>query len=239
MLALCACAMPQQGPAVAVAPGLGGEEPDVSPGVATVVPDSEPEVDISHYDRMSASTLLEVAFRLFGVHQDMASVAAFEAAIRTGNLNDAGKTLAYWHIFLAHRNRGRVDQGADALASFIVMAEDVLDERAGLRYAVDDSGDFVDRFELPKRLAHARAILYAIWAERSVTFGRSQASPVHVESMAEMDFFLELAPPCTGFDERVVSVRSMHGLQGEPLEQVTVTCQDGARTERYFIKVAR
>lgn len=197
----------------------------VAPPPESVVPDAD--------DPASAAALLERGFTYF--REDMAAQAsaAFRGAIATGHLNDAGRALAYWHIYLAERGQGNIEAGADALASFVVVGQDVLDVRNSMRYAVDDSGDFVDRFDLERRMSRARALLSATWAGKVSDFGRSPEHPVLVRDENELKYFLELAPTCQREPDRTI-VRAAE--QQDSAERVTISCEENHDGAEYYIQ---
>ena len=184
-------------------------------------------------DAASAGALLKRAFEYFKQDQNAMAAATFRAAIHTGSLNDAGRALAYWHIYVAEQSLGDTDRGVDALSSFVVVAQDVIEVREQMRYAEDESGDFVDRFDLKRRLARARAMLSVAWAAHANEFGRSAIQPVPVHSLAEKNYFLEMAPPC-GHASKQASVAPNDSASSASVERVNLTCDGGERTSYYF-----
>jgi hypothetical protein len=205
------------------------------------VASAEPSVKPAADDSSTAGGLLKRAFEFFKNDQNRAAADTFKSAIATGNLNDAGRALAYWHIFVAEEAMGNRNASSDALSSFVVVAQDVMEIRERLRYAEDDSGDFVDRFDLKRRLARARALLSVAWAYHTNWFGRSTTAPVPVHSTAEMNYFLELAPPCARSHDRKVQASIAHPVAGEStsMSEVDLSC-DGShdKTSYYFQVVA-
>lgn len=186
-------------------------------------------------DEPPAGALLKRAFEFFKNDKNSEAADAFRAAIATGNLNDAGRALAYWHIFVAEQSDGHTDRAAEALAGFEVIAQDVLDIREQLKYAEDDNGDFVDRFDVKRRLARARAILSANWAGRVVWFGRSAQSPVPIHNSTEMNYFLELAPPCARAADR--HIENVPPSVLSDVAQVQLFCNAGLGKASYFFQV--
>jgi hypothetical protein len=193
----------------------------------------------------SAAALLERGFLSFRHDQPADARQAFTAAIATGNLNDAGRAVAYWHIFLANQQQGDVDGGAEALNAFLVAAQDLLDERGTRGVAATSSGDFVDRFDLERRMARARAVLSAVWAAKVLAYGRSAAYPVVVKDETELGYFLELAPPCAQASDRQVVRRVGSGSgagaagcdEGETAtERVTIRCSRARGGIDYYIE---
>ncbi len=203
---------------------------------AIAAPSAEPTgVEVENDgEEVPAGVLLERAFVYFHHDRPQAAANAFRAAIATGNLNDAGRTLAYWHIFLCESRLRNEDVGTEALASFVVVAEDVLDARDSTRYAVTTTGDFVDRFDLASRVARARGLLSATWARRVPAFGRTADNPVPVHNDAEGEFFLRYAPPCGEADERQVQRQIL--VAKDHIERATVACEAAPRGAEYFLQ---
>ncbi len=199
-----------------------------------VVPKVEPiepaEPIESMHPARAAGVLLERAIVAFRAGELGNASDDFTRAIRTGRLNDAGRSLAYWHVFLAEKQMGNTSVSSDALSSFVVVAADLVADRAG---GVED---FVVRFDLRGKLARARATLSANWANRSPVFGRTQASAVPVRSAQEMHYFLALVSPCPSLRSQDVTQE----LLGGSFQAITMTCggADGA-SSRYFFDVDR
>lgn len=186
-----------------------------------------------------AGVLLERGMDSFGVDNFDDSSRAFQAAISTHRLNDAGRVLAYWHIFLSEHNLGNHQASTDALSSFVASAEEVISMREEVQFAVDATGDFVDRFDLHERLARGRALLSAAWAGQHRDFGRSQARPVPVRSGAEALYFLDAVTPCDqgtrSFDRRALTFGA---ASAATTERITVQCvDDGAFNADYYFDV--
>jgi hypothetical protein len=195
-------------------------------------PSTEVAMDTQLEEDTSAAGLLERGFAHFRQDQARAAGDSFRAAINTGHLNDAGRALAYWHIYLAERSSGNLEGGADALSSFIVVGQDVLEVRGNTKYAVDENGDFVERFDLERRLARARAILSATWAAKVPKFGRTQTHPVPIVDSSEIEYFLEAAPACGKAAKRIETTPA---APGEPTH-VTVKCEQSSQgaVDYYF-----
>lgn len=87
---------------------------------------------------------------------------SLQGALNTGQLNDIGKVLAYWNLFVSAIKLKR--DGMNDLFSFIVIAEDIISVRSEVRYFVEEDGtDFVDRFDLQNKLRIAHNIMEAAW----------------------------------------------------------------------------
>ncbi len=204
------------------------------PMVASMQPMAPQPVQVEEHDN-SASAHLERAFHRLRIAEYDGAARSFEAAIGTNNLNDSGRALAYWHVYLCRAQTGEEDAAADALMSFTVVAEDMLDDSDELSHEYLASRDFVERFNLEGRLARARATLAALWVDRSADYGRSGGQPIRVQSSQELDVFLELAPPCDTAETRQVD-RKMLETDGETeIEEVTLYCDD-LKGARYVIE---
>ncbi len=160
----------------------------------TVVIDSQNKNDeqIIINDDLTASELLEVALGFLKSGRDAVAAEAFSRAIATGYLSDAGRSLAYWYIHLAHKSQGNHDESIDALSSFVILAEDLMASRGAYQFAGAQPDDFIMQFDLSRRLSLARAVMSSSWAERSSTFGRSPEHPVMVHDDIELAYFVEL-----------------------------------------------
>jgi hypothetical protein len=182
----------------------------------------------------AAGALLEQGMVLFRNGEFSAASSAFGYAIATDRLNNAGRALAYWHVYVSQQQLGRVDASADALTSFVVVAEDVLEVRSSMRFAVNEAGDFVDRFELPSKLRRARAMLSATWAGRVEQFGRSVQQPVPVHDEDELDQFLSIVAPCNEGGRQDQMRHQVPTESGHPVHRVTLSCGGLDNTVNYF-----
>lgn len=200
------------------------DEPDVAPSEQTEAP--------------SAGAWLRRAFEHFRRDENPEASHAFHAAVATGNLNDAGRALAYWHIYISEQSMLHTDASAEALTGFVSVAEDILDTSISDGLEVENNSDFVQRFDLQRRLARARAFLSAAWADRHSTFGRQESSAIPIHNATEMGYFLEFAPPCAQASDRRIEP-AVH-VQNQELgytEHVTITCHGDNGRVRYFFQV--
>jgi hypothetical protein len=187
----------------------------------------------------SATEHLGRAFGLFRNSHHQAAARQFQAAIDSGELNDAGRSLAYWHIAAAHQATGAAAAAQDALESFIVVSVDLLTEHARDKAADASNDDFIQRFDLVRRVARARAELSVAWTEHTQTFGRSAGSPVPVHNVAEIHYFLELAPPCPpGHPRKAYESRTLAPAQAPGISEIQLTCDEGrVQAQYYFVAV--
>ncbi len=198
-----------------------------SPAIA--VPDDEP------YDNQSAGGLLERAFAQFNRDDYRGAARSFSASIATNNLNEAGRALAYWHIYLAEKRLGQEDKSTEALSSFTQVAQEMLELR-------DEGGsasgnDFIDRFALDTRLSRARAILSVTWAKRMPSYGKTAAEAVPVFDEAEADYFVEIAPPCSDAKKKQTDKHTVAQSNGHTLQKVTVFCDGQRNGTDYYLEI--
>ena len=203
--------------------------------VSKVIPPVPDKADIEN-DDLTAGELLEMALAYLRHGDDQAASIAFQRAIDTGYLSDAGRALAYWYIHLAEKSRGSIDKSINALTGFVVLAEDLLEEASPYRYANQDREDFIWQFDLDRRLSLARAVMSATWAERAHGYGLSVEHPVSVHNDMEMSYFIELASPCANNSQDVKRHTLM--ASGGMVQQVIVQCT-GNPTESisYFFEM--
>lgn len=162
--------------------------------------------------------------------------AALHAALSTGELNDAGRALAYWYIYVADTMQGQAQSSHDALADFVAISDSVLATREHVRFAESGGTDFVDRFDLVGRLARGRALLNLAWAEGHAAFGRSADVPVPVRSEEELAYFVELTPACSHPLERKTSQMKTVGGNNASLRQVDFRCGNQMSDTTFFFE---
>lgn len=220
----------------------GLEERPLVASMTPVVPAQEiPEIEMDFADD-SAGALLERGFVFFHRQQHRKAADSFSAAISTGNLNDAGRALAYWHVAESERKLDNEDKSAEALWSFSLVAQDVMDERVYRRYAVDSTGDFVEHFNLAARVAEARGYVQAAWAKQVKSFGRSVAQPILLHSLQESEYFLQFASPCNPSEHRTIRREILTHVDGHPIqdvrvERVTVQCGSKEYSDHFFLVI--
>ncbi len=184
----------------------------------------------------TAGEILERAFSHFHFGEHRTAIDLFTAAVATGHLNDSGRVLAYWHIFMAERALGNANASTEAAAAFISVAQDILSPYLQNDQLVLDAGSFASRFDLPGRLTRARATVAAAWSERSGTFGKSLEHPVPINNPSEITYFLEMVGACAEASDRVVveidhpkrmdkKIRHQHET---PVQHLNVSCRAGS-----------
>ena len=186
-------------------------------------------------DELTASELLEVALGFLKSGRDSIAAEAFRRAIATGYLSDAGRSLAYWYIHLAHKSQGNDDESIDALSSFVILAEDLMASRGAYQFAGAQPDDFIMQFDLSRRLSLARAVMSSSWAQRSSTFGRSPEHPVTVHDDIELAYFVELSSACTTGGHEMARQTLLVG--GELIHQVTIHCGPNTTGQNFYFEI--
>jgi len=215
---------------------------DERPMMASMMPVATPAPrPAQNIEDDSAGAMLEKGFLYFHQDQPRDAADAFATAISTGNLNDAGRALAYWHIAESERRLHNEDRTAEALASFALVAQDVIDVREQHRYAVDEEGDFVEHFKLRQRVDEARGYLNAIWAQRAQSFGRTTENPVVMQTADEARYFIEFVSPCSGGPDRQVEREQLEDARsdGTRLERVNLFCDSAGSVDQLYMLVPK
>jgi hypothetical protein len=183
-----------------------------------------------------ASDYLALGLSHYQANQKPEAARAFERALSTGNLNNQGRALAYWHLFLAERDGNLQGAGADALESFVTVAQLLLDDRAS---GSDDSGDnvaeFIDGFNVSERMLLGQLVLDALWARRDPSFGRTPDRPVRVRDAEAERLFVQLYRPCMQTEAPAVQFSAArHPVQGR-VDRAQISCTNaGPELSFYF-----
>jgi|MDSW01.1.fsa_nt_gb hypothetical protein len=225
---LLGCAA-QQSPPVSI------QDSDESQKELATEVQNETEEQIIINEDLTASELLEVALGFLKSGRDAIAAEAFTRAIATGYLSDAGRSLAYWYIHLAHKSQGNDDQSIDALSSFVILAEDLMASRGAYQFAGAQPDDFIMQFDLSRRLSLARAVMSSSWAKRSSTFGRSPEHPVMVHDDIELAYFVELSSACTTGGHEMQRQTLLVG--GELIHQVTIHCAPSTAGQNFYFEI--
>ena len=214
---------------------LPSPEKEETQKASAAVSQNETEQQVVINDDLTASELLEVALGYLKAGQDAVAAEAFSRAIATGYLSDAGRSLAYWYIHLAQKSQGNQDASIDALASFVILAEDLMASRGAYQFAGGQPDDFIMQFDLSRRLSLARAVMSSSWARRSSTFGRSPQHPVMVHDDIELAYFVELSSACTSGGHEMA--RQTLLVSGELIHQVTINCTPNTSAQNFYFEI--
>jgi len=184
----------------------------------------------------SAGQYLEHGMLAFSLRKWKDAIEAFESAIGTGNLNDAGRALSYWHIAQSYIGLSDEDGIMEALSSFILVSQDILDMRERRRYAVTEEGDFVTHFGLVHKIAWARSSINFVWSTRSNVYGRSKENPILVRSIEELETFAGIVRnSCKSECDFQRALLHEDGIPVEPrTEMITIT---GENSNKFVVVV--
>jgi hypothetical protein len=191
-----------------------------------------------------ASDYLALGLSLYQANEKSDAAHAFQLALQTGNLNNQGRALAYWHLFLAHRDGNLQGPGAEALDAFITVSNDLIEE-SHCTGAEDcaDVREFVDGFALTDRLLLAELVLDALWARRDPAFGRTPDRPVSVHDAESERLFVQLFKPCAQSAEPQVHFsaqsRQSHAHEAERVDQAQISCPDASAPVSFYFTTAR
>jgi hypothetical protein len=190
-----------------------------------------PKITVTTIDppkKLPAGKYLGSGLSLYVQKQYQQASGVFQSAIETGDLNDAGRALAYWHIAQCWSHLDDKDLAAEAYHSFAFVAQDILDMREQRRFAVAADGrDFVSHFKVEKKLAEARAYVNAVWATRDSSYGRSLDDPVVANNTVEINAFVAvLMNFCEGACKRVCDLERVKLNEGT-VERIAVSHCEG------------
>jgi hypothetical protein len=189
-----------------------------------------------------ASDYLAFGLTYFNGGQRLEAINAFSHAIATGDLNNQGRALAYWHLFLSHREESLDSHGAEALSSFVTIGR-MLQQQASEGYDGEDLLEhvksFIERFELNDRILLAEVTLEALWAKKDNNYGRTPERPVLLGSARAQRLFLNVFKPCVADDEqeqkaRVRIARAAALVNNQIIDEATIQCPGAARNTSLF-----
>ncbi|MCK5690684.1 hypothetical protein KAI87_15495 [Myxococcota bacterium] len=163
-------------------------------------------------------------------------ITLFDDALKSGFLNDGARAIAYWNLYYAHNQLKRDDACLEAISSFIVVAEELLYPVDSSRLTQEVYRDFIESFNLKRRLERARAKIAAAWSERSNDYGRSRDYPIRIRSDMEKIYFIGFAQPCSTGPLEFVKTRSLGLSNDAHLERVEVHCRHdkNQKIPKYF-----
>ncbi len=187
-----------------------------------------------------ASDYLALGLTFYNGNQKLEAIEAFNKAIATGDLNNQGRALAYWHLFLSYRDENVTSHGADALSSFVTVASLLMQQAAeGVdgEDLLEHVKVFIERFDLRDRLLLAEVTLEAIWAHKDEAYGRSPMRPVLLQGARAQRLFLHVFKPCSTQNNDAASVRfsrAAYLVQDKSIDEATVECPDESSAQSFF-----
>ena len=128
---------------------------------ASATPSDNNTEDPFYTMELSASQYLEMGFNLFQDKQFARAALFFQAAIKTGNLNDRGRAMCYWFIGQSNQALNNKDEAAEAYLFFTIVAQDIIENTYEINF-VQESGILIN-------LEYATRFIETLWQERTGT----------------------------------------------------------------------
>ncbi len=188
-----------------------------------------------------ASDYLALGLTFFNGNQKLEAIESFQRALETGDLNNQGRALAYWHLFLSYRDDSLSSHGAEALVSFVTVARLLMQQSLD---AIDGEDllehvrAFIERFDLRDRLMLAEVTLEALWAHRDGNYGRTPERPVLLGGARAQRLFLHVFKPCdqdtSSENARVRISKSAFTVNEQAIDEAKITCPGQDRTISLF-----
>jgi len=172
-----------------------------------------------------AGRLIEFAFSRFQEEEYGLSADLFSKALVTGMLNDAGRSLAYWHMGVSYYNVGNEDLNCEAMSSFITTSLDLIEENPGL--------DFVSNFNLENKIMHASSMVNFAWVNRAEYFGKSENIPIPVYGTKEIVYFTSLMYGKGCKEQDLFSLRQSD--LDDKLYKADIKCNDTSDTFYFYL----
>lgn len=114
------------------------------------------------------------------------TIMNFENAIRTNKLNSMGKVVSHWYIAMSWIELHNEDEVGEALSSFIMVGQDILDSKLSDSFISLDN--FIEEFLLISKMDWAKSYINVVWVKRSKEFGRKLYNPIIVENKGQLKF---------------------------------------------------
>ena len=203
-------------------------------------PDIEPSKVEPIREGGRASDYLALGLTFYNGNQKLEAIEAFGKAIATGDLNNQGRALAYWHLFLSYRDESVTSHGADALSSFVTVASLLVQQsQEGVdgEDLLEHVKVFIERFDLRDRLLLAEVTLEAIWAHKDEAYGRTPGRPVFLEGARAQRLFLHVFKPCTAQNSDAANVkfsRAAYLVHEQSVDEATVECPDENAAQSFY-----
>lgn len=193
-----------------------------------------------------ASDYLALGLSFYNDDRRLDAIEAFSRALATGDLNNQGRALAYWHLFLSHREDALGTHGADALDSFVTVARLLVQQSAEATDGEDlleHVRAFIERFELRDRLLLAEVTLEALWAHRDQHYGRTPDRPVMVGGGARAQrLFLHMYRPCVDEEAsqaaKVSISRAAFLVHDTAIDEAAIECPGESEPISFFFATA-
>lgn len=144
------------------------------------------EIGTETYTEVLPLQYLDMGMESYSAGKWKETIRNFENAIMTNKLNSMGKVVSHWHIALSWAELNNEDETGEALLSFIMAGQDILDSKLSDSFASLDS--FIEEFLLIPRMDWAKSYMNMVWVKRSREFGRKLYNPIIVENKRQLEF---------------------------------------------------
>lgn len=142
-------------------------QPDPLPATPPPVP-AEATFELpQNIDTLHPAVLMKMAFAFYERGYWNKAVQVFRYAIGTGQLNDMGRAVAYWHIADACEKDANSDCAAEAYMFFSVVGEDLLHPTDWQHNPVEPNIEFIENFGLRIKLDYAIDYINVLWDSRT------------------------------------------------------------------------
>jgi hypothetical protein len=192
-----------------------------------------------------ASDYLALGLTHYNGSEKLQAIDAFHKALETGDLNNQGRALAYWHLFLSYRDEHLSSHGAEALESFITVSHLLLqqsDDGVDGEDLLEHVRTFIERFDLRDRLMLAEVTVEALWAHKDDGYGRTPQRPVLIGSARAQRLFVHVFKPCSEEQNENTKVRiskAAFTVNAQPVDEAKITCPGEDRVVSLFFSETR
>ncbi|KKL90537.1 hypothetical protein LCGC14_1903690 [marine sediment metagenome] len=139
---------------------------------------------------LGAGDYLKLGLMFYYKGQYQQAVDLFALSIDTGDLNNAGRALVYWHAAVCWNQMDNKDLAAEAYHSFVVTAQDIFSILEDNKHATIGGENFVTDFELEEKIVEASTYMHALWVLRN-DYGKSLDNPIITKNMSEAKYFIK------------------------------------------------
>ena len=136
-------------------------------GFATccATPQSRPEIPPVQSEQPSATDYFQIAFAQYTMELWQGSINSFYEALYTGDLNNSGRAVCYWHIAQAYLHLADADNAAEAFFFFSIVADDIIYPKNRMDF-LGNSSNFIESFELYDKLDFAIDYINILWVSK-------------------------------------------------------------------------
>gem|GEM_PF-6191075 len=188
---------------------------------------------------------LSQGLKLYYENKKEASLLLFARTLKEDTLGYEAKALAYWYLFLCQRDLRIHDKGAESLASFLALSNEIIDNYESIKNIepahAEMMNQFIDTFQLRERQLIGQVMLDALWAEKDIHYGRTQESAVNIKNQHAQKLFIALIKPCgtDDTDNETADIRFEDSLKTQSpqiIEHAKVYCPNSPKPYDFYFK---